>query len=65
MKIENRTAKGGVGILTVMQIVFITLKLCNLIDWAWPIVLIPLWIQLGIIFILLVVLVLILIIDSK
>ena len=65
MKIENRTAKGGVGILTVMQIVFIILKLCNLIDWAWPIVLIPLWIQFGIIFILLVVLVLIFIIDSR
>ena len=65
MKIENRAAKGGVGILTVMQIVFIILKLCNLIDWAWPIVLIPLWIQFGIIFILLVVLVLIFIIDSR
>lgn len=38
---------GGVGIATVVQIVFIILKLVGVIDWSWGIVLIPLWIELG------------------
>ena len=38
---------GGVGIATVVQIVFIILKLVGVIDWPWGIVLIPLWIELG------------------
>ena len=31
----------------VVQVVFIILKLCKLIDWSWWVVLIPLWISLG------------------
>lgn len=31
----------------VVQVVFIILKLCKLIDWSWRIVLIPIWISLG------------------
>lgn len=31
----------------VVQVVFIILKLCKLIDWSWWIVLIPIWISLG------------------
>lgn len=30
-----------------MQIVFIILKLCKLVDWSWWFVLIPIWISLG------------------
>lgn len=37
---------GGIGFLGVLQIVFIVLKLCKVIDWAWGLVLIPLWIYL-------------------
>jgi hypothetical protein len=36
----------GIGLLNCLQINFITLKLCNLIDWSWWLVLIPLWIVL-------------------
>ena len=32
------------GILEVLTIVFIVLKLCNVITWSWAIVLSPLWI---------------------
>jgi len=34
------------GLLEVVQIVFIILKLTNLISWSWLAVLIPLWIML-------------------
>ena len=39
---------GGLGILGVVEIVFIILKLLGVINWSWWIVLIPLWIDLGI-----------------
>jgi len=34
---------GGIGFLGVLAIVFITLKLVNVIDWSWWWVLSPLW----------------------
>ena len=37
----------GSGTLNTLQIVFIVLKLCKLIDWSWWAVLIPLWVELG------------------
>lgn len=45
----NDSSKKGVGILGIVQIVFVILKLCGLINWSWWAVLIPLWIDLGII----------------
>lgn len=45
MKLSDKNVKlnygGGTGILTILQIVFIVLKLTNTIDWSWWIVLIP------------------------
>ena len=38
----------GTGILDVIQIIFIILKILGIISWRWVIVLIPLWIELGI-----------------
>lgn len=50
MKNNNtKSTTGGIGILGVLQIVFIVLKLCGLIDWTWKVVLIPVWIELGLI----------------
>ena len=37
------------GLLWILQIIFIVLKCCKLITWPWKVVLIPLWIDLGII----------------
>lgn len=50
---ENKETKyitgGGVGFLGLLQIAFIVLKLIGKIDWSWTKVLIPLWIELGIV----------------
>ena len=35
--------EGGVGFLGLLAIVFITLKLTEVIDWSWWFVLLPLW----------------------
>ena len=45
---SNSNNKKGMGILGVLQLIFIVLKLCKLIDWSWWAVLTPLWIDLGI-----------------
>lgn len=39
----------GMSMLGVLQVVFIVLKVLNLITWSWWAVLIPLWIELGLI----------------
>lgn len=40
-------ASPGCGAGDLLQIVFIVLKLCHVIDWPWPVVLTPLWIGLA------------------
>lgn len=42
---EN-SGKAGAGFTSLLQIVFITLKLCHIIDWSWFWVLSPIWIEL-------------------
>ena len=44
----NKNSSSGIGILGVLLIIFIVLKLFNIINWSWLIVLIPLWISIGI-----------------
>ncbi len=51
---RNSNSSSGMGILGVLQIVFLVLKLTGLITWSWPVVLIPLWISLGILVIFLI-----------
>lgn len=42
---ENKSAsKGGVSGTTLLQIAFIVLKLCGVINWKWVWVLAPTWI---------------------
>lgn len=45
---KNKTNSSGLSIGTVIQIVLIILKLTNLINWSWYVVLIPLWISIGV-----------------
>lgn len=40
----NSKAAGGTGFLSMLQILFIALKLCKVIHWSWLWVLAPLWI---------------------
>ena len=44
----NKIQINNPGILTILQVVFIVLKLTNLIDWSWWMVWIPTFISLGI-----------------
>lgn len=43
MKNNNRSNGDGMGFFSVLQIVFIVLKLCGVIDWKWGWVLSPTW----------------------
>jgi hypothetical protein len=41
---NSGSSSGGIGIGGVLLVLFITLKLCDVIDWSWWWVLSPLWI---------------------
>lgn len=38
---SSSSSAGGIGFFGVLQIVFVTLKILDKIDWPWPIVLLP------------------------
>jgi len=38
---ENKTSSSGIGFCGVLQIVFIVLKLLNLVNWSWFKVFLP------------------------
>ena len=44
---SSKKNKYNVTLNDVVQIVFVILKLCKLIDWSWWLVLIPTWAALG------------------
>ena len=41
---DNKAKQGGIGIVSVLTIVFIVLKLLGAIKWSWMRVLSPIWI---------------------
>ena len=43
----NDSSSKGMGIIGVLQIIFIVLKLVGVISWSWWLVLIPLWIDIA------------------
>lgn len=48
----NNNSSGGIGVFGIVQIIFIILKLTGLIAWSWGVVLIPLWIDLALVLLL-------------
>lgn len=48
MEKKEHENKGGIGFLGALTLIFITLKLCNVITWSWVWVLSPIWITLAI-----------------
>ncbi len=40
---ETKSGGGGVGVLGLLGVVFVTLKLCGVIDWSWWWVTAPFW----------------------
>jgi len=49
MSDKKQNYSGGIGFCGLLTIVFITLKLCKVIDWSWLWVLSPIWITAGIV----------------
>ena len=52
---NSSAAGGGIGIGTLLFIVFLVLKLCNVIDWSWWWVTAPLWMPVCLVFLILIV----------
>lgn len=46
---NNLNINSNGGFLGFLTLIFITLKLCHVIDWSWVWVLAPLWIPLSIV----------------
>jgi hypothetical protein len=44
---NTNTTNSGVSLGTVLFLIFLVLKLCNVIDWSWWWVTSPLWISAG------------------
>lgn len=44
MSKNNTQSGGGIGFGTALLLIFVTLKLCHVINWSWWWVLSPLWI---------------------
>ena len=42
---NSNTASKGIGFFGLLQIVFIVLKLCGVIDWHWALVILPIIIE--------------------
>lgn len=55
MSNDSGSRSGGIGFVGLLQIVFIVLKLCKVIDWKWAVVLIPTWIWIGLFLIILII----------
>ena len=42
---DNKAKQGGLGIVSVLTIIFVVLKLLGAIKWSWIWVLSPIWIS--------------------
>jgi len=49
MESNNTSTRSGMGFIGALQLAFIILKLCNVIKWSWWLVLLPLWVELGVV----------------
>ncbi len=54
---ENKSSSSGISFGSLLTLVFIVLKLTNVINWSWWWVLSPLWISLSITLVILVIVV--------
>ena len=62
---NNQARSGGLGVVTILGIVFLILKLCNVIDWNWWLVCLPFIIEGGIIVIVLILNIIISILNNR
>ena len=61
---ESSSSSGGIGFVGLLQIVFITLKLLDKIDWSWFWVLSPLWISTSIVIIILIIILIVTVLSK-
>ena len=62
---KNNTTSGGIGFTGLLTIVFIVLKLLDVIKWSWWWVLSPIWISFGVALVVIFILLLAAIVGSK
>lgn len=62
---KNNTTSGGIGFIGILTIVFIVLKLLDVIKWSWWWVLSPIWISFGIALVVIFILLLAAIVGNK
>ncbi len=62
---ETEVRQKGVGFFGLLALIFITLKLCNVITWPWVWVLAPIWVPFDLAFIVLAVMLFIALIDDE
>lgn len=43
---DNKSTSNSLGFGTILFLIFLTLKLCHVIDWSWWWITAPLWIPL-------------------
>lgn len=55
MNNNNNTSYVGLSFLDVLLVVFIALKIAKVINWSWWLVFLPLWIQIGLVIIIMIV----------
>lgn len=51
MENKSNNSSNGIGLPGLLQVAFIVLKLCRVIDWPWIWVLAPTWVTLALIII--------------
>jgi hypothetical protein len=64
MTSDSSSSSGGIGFTGALTILFIGLKLCNVINWSWWWVLSPIWISLLILLFILLVIAIIFLISE-
>ena len=53
MNKKEGAGSGGIGVTGLLQVAFIVLKLCGVIDWSWLWVLAPTWISVALVMLIL------------
>ena len=65
MRDNKHYSSGGLGLASVLTIVFIILKLVGVIDWSWVWVLAPLWINAILVVVTIVIVAIVVVVSDK
>lgn len=65
-KLSNSANNSGtISFLNIILAVFVALKFAGVINWSWWLVLVPLWIELGLILLIILIILIIVALDRK